>query len=161
MERNRLCCPPRLTGPDPPCSRPPEPSRACCSPASPATVSHAADQESCRPDGLHKTPGVDVPYCSVYDTEGRERMGADHQRRVIGYFTGWRTGKDGTPAYLASDIPWDKVTHLNYAFAHIDGGNKISVGTDGPANPATGMTWPGSPARRRTRRCPTRATSTC
>ncbi|CAM5330172.1 hypothetical protein SXANM310S_04856 [Streptomyces xanthochromogenes] len=42
-------------------------------------------------------------------------MGADHQRRVIGYFTGWRTGTDGTPAYLASDIPWDKVTHINYA----------------------------------------------
>ncbi|GEC04673.1 chitinase [Streptomyces spinoverrucosus] len=109
----------------------------------PATVSHAADQESCRPDGLYRTPGVDVPYCSVYDSAGREKMGADHQRRVIGYFTGWRTGKDGTPAYLASDIPWDKVTHINYAFAHIDGGNKISVGTDGATNPATGMTWPG------------------
>ncbi|KUN97233.1 chitinase C-terminal domain-containing protein [Streptomyces caeruleatus] len=109
----------------------------------PATVSHAADQESCRPDGLYRTPGVDVPYCSVYDGAGREKMGADHQRRVIGYFTGWRTGKDGTPAYLAPDIPWDKVTHLNYAFAHIDGGNEISVGTDGATNPATGMTWPG------------------
>ncbi|MDT9699422.1 chitinase C-terminal domain-containing protein [Streptomyces sp. P17] len=109
----------------------------------PATVSHAADQESCRPDGLYKTPGVDVPYCSVYDAEGRERMGADHQRRVIGYFTGWRTGKDGTPAYLAPDIPWDKVTHLNYAFARIDGSNKISVGTDNATNAATGMTWPG------------------
>ncbi|MBG0856784.1 chitinase C-terminal domain-containing protein [Streptomyces spinoverrucosus] len=109
----------------------------------PATVSHAADQESCRPDGLHRTPGVDVPYCSVYDSAGREKMGADHQRRVIGYFTGWRTGKDGTPAYLASDIPWDKVTHINYAFAHVDGGNRISVGTDGATNPATGMTWPG------------------
>ncbi|WP_171108002.1 chitinase C-terminal domain-containing protein [Streptomyces sp. Z423-1] len=109
----------------------------------PATVSHAADQESCRPDGLYRTPGVDVPYCSVYDSAGREKMGADHQRRVIGYFTGWRTGKDGTPAYLASDIPWDKVTHINYAFAHVDGGNQLSVGTDGPTNPATGMTWPG------------------
>ncbi|MFD0005436.1 chitinase C-terminal domain-containing protein [Streptomyces sp. NPDC127178] len=109
----------------------------------PATVSHAADNESCRPDGLHRTPGVEAPYCSVYDSAGREKMGADHQRRVIGYFTGWRTGKDGTPAYLASDIPWDKVTHLNYAFAHIDGSNKISVGSDGAANPATGMTWPG------------------
>ncbi|MFE1955640.1 chitinase C-terminal domain-containing protein [Streptomyces sp. NPDC059524] len=109
----------------------------------PATVSHAADQESCRPDGLYETPGVSVPYCSVYDTEGREKMGADHQRRVIGYFTGWRTGQDGTPAYLASDIPWDKVTHLNYAFAHVDGDNKISVGADGPKNAATGMTWPG------------------
>ncbi|MEU9054063.1 chitinase C-terminal domain-containing protein [Streptomyces sp. NPDC048384] len=109
----------------------------------PATVSHAADNESCRPDGLHRTPGVEAPYCSVYDSAGREKMGADHQRRVIGYFTGWRTGKDGTPAYLASDIPWDKLTHLNYAFAHIDGSNKISVGSDGAANPATGMTWPG------------------
>lgn len=109
----------------------------------PATVSHAAGQESCRPDGLHRTAGVDVPYCSVYDPAGREKMGADHQRRVIGYFTGWRTGKDGTPAYLASAIPWDKITHINYAFAHVDGGNRISVGTDGTTNPATGMTWPG------------------
>ncbi|WP_338694339.1 chitinase C-terminal domain-containing protein [Streptomyces sp. Q6] len=109
----------------------------------PATSSQAADQESCRPDGLYETPGVSVPYCSVYDTEGREKMGADHQRRVIGYFTGWRTGKDGTPAYLASDIPWDKVTHLNYAFAHVDAAHRISVGTDSEKNAATGMTWPG------------------
>ncbi|MEG3630366.1 chitinase C-terminal domain-containing protein [Streptomyces poriticola] len=109
----------------------------------PATVSHAADQESCRPDGLFKTPGVDVPYCSVYDSAGREKMGADHQRRVIGYFTGWRTGRDGRPAYLAKDIPWDKITHINYAFAHVDSGNRLSVGNDGADNPATGMTWPG------------------
>ncbi|MFB9735766.1 chitinase C-terminal domain-containing protein [Streptomyces thermocoprophilus] len=111
----------------------------------PATVSHAADQDSCRPDGLYRTPGVAVPYCSVYDEAGREKMGPDHQRRVIGYFTGRRTGKDGTPAYLASDIPWDKVTHINYAFAHVDAGNRISVGADGPSNAATGMTWPGVP----------------
>ncbi|TXS03612.1 chitinase [Streptomyces sp. col6] len=108
-----------------------------------AAPSQAADQESCRPDGLYETPGVAVPYCSVYDSEGREKMGADHPRRVIGYFTNWRTGKDGKPAYLASDIPWDKVTHLNYAFAHVDGSNKISVGADGPENASTGMTWPG------------------
>ncbi|WP_267245339.1 chitinase C-terminal domain-containing protein [Streptomyces sp. PR69] len=105
-------------------------------------VSHAADHESCRPDGLYTTPGVDVPYCSVYDAEGREKMGADHQRRVIGYFTGWRTGENGQPAYLASDIPWDKITHINYAFAHVDSANKLSVGADGPDNAATGMTWP-------------------
>ncbi|MEU8892855.1 chitinase C-terminal domain-containing protein [Streptomyces sp. NPDC048442] len=108
-----------------------------------AAPASAVDNESCRPDGLYKTPGVDVPYCSVYDAEGREKMGADHQRRVIGYFTGWRTGKDGLPSYLASDIPWDKVTHLNYAFGHIDGANKLSVGADGEKNAATGMTWPG------------------
>ncbi|MEU3728875.1 glycosyl hydrolase family 18 protein [Streptomyces sp. NPDC033538] len=109
----------------------------------PATASQAADQETCRPDGLYRTPGVDVPYCSVYDLAGREKMGADHPRRVIGYFTSWRTGKDGKPAYLASDIPWDKITHINYAFAHVDGENKLSVGPDSEKNPATGMTWPG------------------
>ncbi len=108
-----------------------------------AGVSHAADNESCRPDGLYKTAGVDVPYCSVYDTEGREKMGADHQRRVIGYFTGWRTGKNGQPSYLVNNIPWDKITHINYAFAHVGSDNKISVGADGPTNEATGMTWPG------------------
>ncbi|MER5766488.1 chitinase C-terminal domain-containing protein [Streptomyces sp. NPDC001985] len=110
-------------------------------PAPQAAVPH----ESCRPDGLYATPGVDVPYCSVYDTEGREKMGADHQRRIIGYFASWRTGKDGRPAYLASDIPWDKITHINYAFGAIDGANKLSVGKDGPNNPSTGMTFPGVP----------------
>ncbi|MEU0686353.1 glycosyl hydrolase family 18 protein [Streptomyces uncialis] len=106
-------------------------------------VSQAAPQENCRPDGLYSTPGVDVPYCSVYDTEGREKMGADHQRRIIGYFTNWRTGKDGRPAFLANNIPWDKITHINYAFAGIDSANKISIGADTADNPNTGMTWPG------------------
>ncbi|MEU6124798.1 chitinase C-terminal domain-containing protein [Streptomyces sp. NPDC047123] len=108
-----------------------------------AAPAAAADDASCRPDGLYQTPGVNVPYCSVYDSAGREKMGADHQRRTIGYFTGWRTGKNGEPAYLAKDIPWDKITHINYAFAHIDKDNKLSVGADGEKNAATGMTWPG------------------
>lgn len=109
-----------------------------------ATPSAAAtDHESCRPDGLYKTPGVDTPYCTVYDGEGREKMGADHKRRVIGYFTNWRTGKDGKDAYLVPNIPWDKVTHLNYAFAHVDSSNKLSVGPDSAENASTGMTWPG------------------
>ncbi|MFB6905696.1 chitinase C-terminal domain-containing protein [Streptomyces bacillaris] len=109
-----------------------------------ATPSAAAtDHESCRPDGLYKTPGVDTPYCTVYDTDGREKMGDDHQRRVIGYFTNWRTGKDGRDPYLVPNIPWTKVTHLNYAFAHVDSANKLSVGPDSPDNASTGMTWPG------------------
>ena len=89
----------------------------------------AVDHEACRPDGLYRTPAIVVPYCNVYDTAGREKMGADHPRRIIGYFTSWRTGKNGAPAYLANQIPWDKVTHINYAFAHVDSGNRISVGT--------------------------------
>ncbi|WP_241844563.1 chitinase C-terminal domain-containing protein [Kitasatospora sp. CB01950] len=103
----------------------------------------AVDNQACRPDGMYTTPGVDVPYCNVYDTSGREQMGADHQRRVIGYFTGWRTGKDGTPPYLVNNIPWDKVTHLNYAFAHVGSDNTLSVGSDTADNAATGMTFPG------------------
>ncbi|MCP2261858.1 chitinase family 18 (EC:3.2.1.14) [Streptoalloteichus tenebrarius] len=105
--------------------------------------SEAADHEQCRPDGLHRTPGVTAPYCQIYDSEGREKMRTP--RRVIGYFTGWRTGKNGQPAYLANNIPWDKLTHINYAFAHVDGGNRISVGGNNADNPATGMEWPGVP----------------
>ncbi|WP_331386637.1 hypothetical protein [Saccharothrix sp. ST-888] len=111
--------------------------------AAPSQASAPVDSQSCRPDGVYTTPGVDVPYCNVYDGSGREQMGADHQRRVIGYFTGWRTGRDGTPAYLVNNIPWDKVTHLNYAFAHVGGDNRLSVGSGGPNNAATGMTFPG------------------
>ncbi|MFC5288178.1 chitinase C-terminal domain-containing protein [Actinokineospora guangxiensis] len=104
----------------------------------------AADHSACRPDGLAQTV-PNVPYCLAYDTEGRETMGADHPRRVIGYFTSWRTGKTGQPAYLAKDIPWTKVTHVNYAFGHIDAAGKLSVGPDGPTNASTGMEWPGVP----------------
>ncbi|MEL7308812.1 MAG: Ig-like domain-containing protein [Pseudomonadota bacterium] len=98
----------------------------------------------CKPQGLYQTPGVNTPYCSVYDTNGREKMGADHPRRVIGYFTSWRNGANGQPSYLVNDIPWDKITHINYAFAHVDGNNKVSIGDPNAAgNPATNMTWPG------------------
>lgn len=108
------------------------------------TANSAVDHSACRPDGLYGTPGVTVPYCAAYDTSGRESMGADHPRRIIGYFTSWRTGKNGAPAYLVNQIPWQKVTHINYAFAHVDGANKISIGTPTAANnAATNMTWPG------------------
>ncbi|GAA2362893.1 chitinase [Catellatospora methionotrophica] len=106
--------------------------------------SAAVDHNACRPDGMYQTPGVAVPYCDVYDTNGREAMGAGHPRRIIGYFTNWRTGKNGAPAYLANQIPWQKITHINYAFAHVDGANKISIGNPAEANNAsTNMTWPG------------------
>ena len=31
-----------------------------------------------------------------------------------------RTGVDGSPTYLVNNLPWDKITHLNYAFATVD-----------------------------------------
>ena len=99
--------------------------------------------ETCRPDGLLPT-AAQTPYCTVYDQNGREKLGSNHSRRIIGYFTSWRTGKNGAPAYLASNIPWAKLSHINYAFAHVDGSNKVSIGNaDDPNNPATGLQWPG------------------
>ncbi|CAD2223920.1 CBM5-containing protein-Chitodextrinase-CBM5-containing protein, family CBM5-GH18 [Pseudoalteromonas sp. 3J6] len=98
----------------------------------------------CRPQGLYQTPGVNTPYCTIYDANGREIMGPDHPRRVIGYFTSWRNGANGQPSYLVNDIPWDKITHINYAFAHVDANNKVSIGDPASVNnPATNMEWPG------------------
>jgi GH18 family chitinase/chitodextrinase len=102
------------------------------------------DHADCRPAGLYQTPSVLPTYCDAYDNEGRELMGDDHPRRVIGYFTSWRTGKNGQPAYLVKDIPWDKITHINYAFAHVNGNNELSIGDpNAQNNAATNMTWPG------------------
>ncbi|EKP0308868.1 chitinase C-terminal domain-containing protein [Aeromonas veronii] len=68
-------------------------------------------------------------------------MGDDHQRRIIGYFTSWRNGENGLPTYLVKDIPWDKVTHINYAFAGLNA-NTIELTID---SSATEQTWEGVP----------------
>ncbi|MFA7260593.1 MAG: Ig-like domain-containing protein, partial [Aeromonas bestiarum] len=77
----------------------------------------------------------------IYRPDGYECMGDDHARRVIGYFTSWRTGKNGLPSYLVSDIPWDKITHINYAFAAVDEQSHLIKVDDA----ATKMTWNGVP----------------
>ncbi|MGW5878565.1 chitinase C-terminal domain-containing protein [Nocardiopsis terrae] len=127
----------------PPAAALPAPVPSAPAPASsaPSAPAPASAGEDCRPDGLHQTPGLDVPYCDVYDVEGRELLPNGLDRRVIGYFTSWRNGANGQPAYLADDIPWDKISHINYAFGHVDENDRLSVGPDTPDNPATGMTW--------------------
>ncbi|MFJ9823901.1 phosphatidylinositol-specific phospholipase C domain-containing protein [Streptomyces sp. NPDC101160] len=92
----------------------------------------------CRPDGLTPVPGTSPRYCDVYDGEGREWLGNGRSRRVVGYFTGWRTGGNGEARYLVKNIPWSKVSHINYAFAHVDPSHRIAVGPE-----ATSFTWPG------------------
>ncbi|WP_194089499.1 chitinase C-terminal domain-containing protein [Vibrio hibernica] len=99
---------------------------------------------SCRPDGLYQTEGVNVPYCDAYDEDGREIMGADHPRRVIGCFTSWRSGDDPQAAYLVKDIPWDQLTHINYAFVSIGADGKVNIGdVNDPNNAAVNKTWLG------------------
>ncbi|MGF1910994.1 glycosyl hydrolase family 18 protein [Vibrio kasasachensis] len=108
------------------------------------TVSDGVITKSCRPDGLYQTPGTTVPYCTSYDEEGRELMGADHPRRVIGYFTSWRASEDAQTGYLVNDIPWEQLTHINYAFVSIGSDGKVNIGNvNDPANPAVGMEWNG------------------
>ncbi|SKA51643.1 chitinase C-terminal domain-containing protein [Enterovibrio nigricans] len=99
---------------------------------------------NCRPDGLYQTTGVNVPYCTIYDADGRELMGADHPRRIIGYFTSWRSGDDPQAAYLVKDIPWEELTHINYAFVSIGSDGKVNVGdVNDPTNVAVNKEWPG------------------
>lgn len=93
----------------------------------------------CRPDGLAPTPGVATPYCKVYQSDGREWLGQGRSRRIVAYFNGGRTGADGTPHYLVKNIPWSKVTHINYAFATVEN-DRIVVDAN-----ATQMEWPGEP----------------
>lgn len=108
------------------------------------TVAAGPVVSTCRPDGLYQTEGVSVPYCTVYDEDGREKMGADHPRRVIGYFTSWRAGDDDQTAYLVKDIPWEQLTHINYAFVSIGSDGKVNVGDVNDANnAAVGKEWDG------------------
>ncbi|MCD6704792.1 glycosyl hydrolase family 18 protein, partial [Vibrio cholerae] len=64
-----------------------------------------------------------------------------HPRRIIVYYTTWRTGKNGPPAYLAGDLPGEKLTHINYAFASINKSDCSMQGDDS----ATKMTWENVP----------------
>ena len=87
------------------------------------------------------TGNLSCDITQVYRADGSECMGDDHPRRIIGYFTSWRTGKNGLPSYLAKDLPWDKLTHINYAFASINTQTwEIQVAAE-----ATDIEWPEVP----------------
>lgn len=51
------------------------------------------------------------------------------ERKVIGYFAEWAYQQDIHDNYTADRIPWDKITHINYAFATVNPStNKIDFG---------------------------------
>lgn len=51
--------------------------------------------------------------------------GTDSGKKVVGYYTAWSVyGRD----YHVADIPADKLTHINYAFANIGPDGKIALG---------------------------------
>jgi len=106
----------------------------------------SSERPDCRPEGLWDSGVEHVPYCDVYDKDGREKLANQLDRRIIGYFTSWRTGKGNQDRYLVSDIPWKYLSHINYAFAHIGEDHRISVGEEADENnPSIGMTWPEHP----------------
>ncbi|MGL4996701.1 MAG: glycosyl hydrolase family 18 protein, partial [Deefgea sp.] len=108
----------------------------------PTTTPIVGSQDQCRPAGL-VSEVANVPYCDAYDTAGREKLANNMKRRSIGYFTNWRTGKNDQPSYLGADVPWKDITHVNYAFAHVDANWKVSIGNaSSPDNASVGMEWP-------------------
>ncbi|MGG7177283.1 glycosyl hydrolase family 18 protein [Clostridium paraputrificum] len=63
---------------------------------------------------------------SVQATSGS--MTETVERKVVAYFPEWAYNKPANDNYTADRMPWDKMTHINYAFAHIDKDNKIAIG---------------------------------
>ncbi len=47
--------------------------------------------------------------------------------RIIGYFASWNIYNEGDDAYFVTDIPADKLTHLNYAFAGISADGEVAL----------------------------------
>ena len=48
------------------------------------------------------------------------------ERRFVAYFTDWAYNKEQNQYYTADMMPWDKITHINYAFAKVNAAtNKI------------------------------------
>ncbi|MFN2746512.1 glycosyl hydrolase family 18 protein [Bacillus sp. z60-18] len=115
-------------------------------PAQTISADTRSKKQACRPEGLWDSGVENVPYCDVYDQEGREKLANDLDRRIIGYFTSWRTGKGNQDRYLVNDIPWQYLSHINYAFAHIREDHRISIGSGNDENnPSIGMDWPEYP----------------
>ncbi|MGG7177276.1 glycosyl hydrolase family 18 protein [Clostridium paraputrificum] len=49
------------------------------------------------------------------------------ERKVVAYFPEWAYTKEANDYYTADRMPWDKITHINYAFAHVGKDNKIGI----------------------------------
>ena len=62
------------------------------------------------------------------------------ERKIITYFSEWAYKNDVVDNYTADRLPWDKLTHINYAFAHVGEDNKIAIGD---VAAATEMDFPG------------------
>ncbi|MGL5353203.1 MAG: glycosyl hydrolase family 18 protein, partial [Clostridium sp.] len=51
------------------------------------------------------------------------------ERKFVSYFTEWAYKNEQNQYYTVDRMPWDKMTHINYAFAHVDPvTNKIALG---------------------------------
>ncbi len=65
---------------------------------------------------------------SIISLDGGKTKAADSnesRKKIVAYFTEWGV-YDGHNNYKISDVPWDKITHINYAFATIKN-NKIAL----------------------------------
>ena len=80
-------------------------------------------------DGDGLVTGADLTFLlsawGVVDSGGGDNTGPDTDKRIVAYYIEWGIyGRDYQPA----DMPLDKVTHVNYAFANIGNDGRIAIG---------------------------------
>jgi len=112
--------PPAASASTPPGASASKPAASAAASASKPAAS--PDASTALPPAASASQSGDSPdlFCDakqIYLDDGRECMGPGVHRRVIAYYTSWRTGYNNNPHYLAHMMPWDKLTHINYAFA--------------------------------------------
>ncbi|MGL4773414.1 MAG: glycosyl hydrolase family 18 protein [Clostridium sp.] len=75
------------------------------------------------------------------NVEAQSTVQTVEQRKFVAYFTEWAYKNEQNHYYTVDMMPWDKMTHVNYAFAHVDPKtNKIALGDKAAA---TELTFPG------------------
>ena len=74
-------------------------------------------------------PGININAATIDNKENTElasKSGKEVERRFVAYFTDWAYKNKNNQYYTADMMPWDKITHVNYAFAKVDAAtNKI------------------------------------
>ncbi len=67
-----------------------------------------------------------MPLSSAAAAAATTTQDETYQRRIVGYFGEW-SDNALSQYYTVHDIPWGKVTHINYAFATVGNDNRIQI----------------------------------
>ncbi|WP_339188290.1 glycosyl hydrolase family 18 protein [Paenibacillus sp. FSL P2-0121] len=69
---------------------------------------------------LYTGTGASLPVAHAAETTpSAPAPAADHPRKIVAYFPEWGD-QENKGFYTVDKIPWDKITHINYAFAKVN-----------------------------------------